>query len=139
MIRQLRQSGYQGIIAVGDGSSSAKLFDIAGKAAEGVFAFSNPTAEFLPAAKSFIETYKTKFNADPGPYAPLAYDGMQLLAWAINTAGSIEADKIIAALKSANGRDWLVGPISFTDKNTLARSNFIVLEGKNGAWTRAAD
>jgi branched-chain amino acid transport system substrate-binding protein len=139
LIRQLRQAGYQGVIAVGDGSNSAKLFDIAGRAAEGVFAFSNPIAEFLPAAKSFIATYKKEFNADPGPYAPLTYDGMQLLAWAIDKAGSTDADKVIAALKTANGQEWLAGPISFTDKNTLARSNFVVLEGKNGAWTRAAE
>ena len=36
-IRQLRQAGYQGSIAVGDGSNSTKLFDIAGRAAEGVY------------------------------------------------------------------------------------------------------
>ena len=110
-----------------------------GKAAEGVFAFSNPTAEFLLAAKAFTETYKAKFNADPGPYAPLTYDGMQILAWAINKAGTTDATAVIAALKSADNEEWLAGPISFTDKNTLARSNFIVLEGKDGAWTRAAE
>lgn len=136
-IRQLRQSGYQGVIAVGDGSNSAQIFDIAGKAADGIFAFSNPTAEFLPAAKDFIATYKQKYGSDPGPYAPLTYDGMQLLAWAIGKAGSTDPDAIVAALKSADGQEWLAGPISFTDQNTLARSNFIVLEGKDGAWTRA--
>ena len=139
LIRQLRQAGYQGVIAVGDGSNSAQIFDIAGRAAEGIFAFSNPIAKFLPAAKSFIETYKKQFNADPGPYAPLTYDGMQLLAWAIDKAGSTDADKIVAALKTADGQEWLAGPISFTDKNTLARSNFIVLEGKDGAWIRASE
>lgn len=139
LIRQLRQAGYQGVIAVGDGSNSAKLFEIAGRAAEGVFAFSNPTAEFLPAAKSFITTYKQKFNTDPGPYAPLTYDGMQLLAWAIDKAGSTEPDKVIAALKSAKDQEWLSGPISFTDKNTLARSNFIVLVGKDGKWASATE
>lgn len=139
LIRQLRQSGYQGIIAVGDGSNSAKLFDIAGRAGEGVFAFSNPTAEFLPAAKAFIESYKNEFNADPGPYGPLTYDGMQLLAWAIDKAGSTDAKAIEAALASADGQEWLAGPISFNADNTLARSNFVVLEGKDGAWIRAQE
>lgn len=137
LIRQLRQSGYQGIIAVGDGSNSTAIFDIAGKAAEGVFAFSNPTAEFLPEAKAFIDTYKAEFGNDPGPYAPLTYDGMQLLTSAIADAGSTDGPAIIAALAKTDGKEWLAGPISFTDKNTLARSNFIVLEGKDGAWIRA--
>ncbi len=139
LIRQLRQSGYQGIIAVGDGSNSAKLFEIAGRAGEGVFAFSNPIAEFLPAAKAFIDTYQAKYGNAPGPYAPLTYDGMQLLAWAINKAGSTDADAIKEALASADGQEWLAGPISFTEQNTLARSNFIVLEGKDGAWVRAEE
>lgn len=139
LIRQLRQAGYQGIIAVGDGSNSPLLFDIAGGAAEGVFAFSNPTADFLPEAAEFIETYQDDYGTAPGPYAPLAYDGMKLLAWAIEEAGSTDADAIIETLASADGQEWLAGPISFTDENTLARSNFIVLEGHDGAWIRAAD
>jgi len=133
-IRQLRQAGYQGIIAVGDGSTSVQLFDIAGRAAEGVFAFSSPTADFLPGAKAFSDTYKEKFGSAPGPYAPLTYDGMQLLAWAIKKAGSTDPKAIREALASADGQEWLAGPISFTDENTLARSNFVVLEAKDGAW-----
>jgi branched-chain amino acid transport system substrate-binding protein len=34
-----------------------------------------------------------------------------------------------------DGQSWLSGPITFTDKNTLARSNFIVLKGEDGSWT----
>lgn len=137
LIRQLRQSGYRGAIAVGDGSNSPKLFEIAGKAADGVFAFSNPTAEFLPKAKSFIEDYKAANDNAPGPYAPLTYDGMKLLAWAIDKAGTTDADAVVEALSSVDGEEWLSGPISFTDENTLARSNFIVLEGEGGKWVRA--
>lgn len=136
LIRQLREAGFQGLIAVGDGSNSPELFKIAGPAAEGVFAFSNPTAEFLPKAKSFSEAYNKQFGTAPGPYAPLTYDGTKLLAWAIDKAGSTDSAKIVEALKGAN-YDGLAGPISFTPQNTLARSNFIVLEGKGGAWTLA--
>lgn len=139
LIRQLRQSGYRGVIAVGDGSNSPKLFEIAGQAAEGVFGFSNPTAEFLPAAASFIESYKAANDNAPGPYAPLTYDGMKLLAWAIDKAGTTDHAAVIEALASADQAEWLSGPISFTDENTLARSNFIVLEGKDGKWVRAAE
>jgi len=136
-INQLRQAGYQGLIAVGDGSNSPELFKIAGGAAEGVFAFSNPTAEFLPGAKKFIDDYTKKYGTAPGPYAPLTYDGTKLLAWAIDKAGSTDSAAIIAALKGADFKDGLAGPISFRDDNTLARSNFVVLEGKGGAWTLA--
>lgn len=137
LIRQLRQSGFQGTIAVGDGSNSPKLFEIAGRAADGVYGFSNPTAEFLPKASAFTAAYTKEFSQAPGPYAALSYDSTQLLAWAIGKAGSTDSKKVIDALKSADGKEWLAGPISFTKQNTLARSNFIVLEGKNGKWTLA--
>src|SRR5690606_27149424 len=58
LLRQLRERGYQGLIAVGDGSNSPELFKIAGPAAEGVIGFSNPTADFLPDAKAFADAYQ---------------------------------------------------------------------------------
>ncbi len=134
LVRQLRQGGFQGLIAVGDGSNSPQLFEIAGRAAEGVYCFSNPTAEFLPEAGSFIEDYRSEFGSAPGPYSALSYDGMMLLAWAIEKAGSTDGDAVAEALASVDGESWLTGPITFTDENTLARSNFIVLEGEGGGW-----
>jgi branched-chain amino acid transport system substrate-binding protein len=137
-IKQLREGGYQGTIIVGDGSTSTELFTLAGPdAAEGVLALSSPTPDFLPNAKAFADTYKAKYNNAPGPYAALTYDGTKLLAWAMNQAGTTDSDKVIAALKSADFKDGLAGEITFRDDNTLARSNFIVLEGKGGAWTLA--
>src|SRR5699024_7398659 len=76
LIRRLRRGGFQGLIAMGDGSNSPKLFDLAGRAAEGVYVFSNPIAKFLPEAQAFIKTFKDRFGASPGPYAPLAYDSL---------------------------------------------------------------
>jgi branched-chain amino acid transport system substrate-binding protein len=137
-IKQLREGGYQGLIAVGDGSNSPDLFKLAGNdAAEGVIGFSNPTAQFLPGAKAFSDTYSKEFGNPPGPYAPLTYDGMKLLAWAIDTAKSTDSAKVIAALKTANFTDTLSGPITFKPDNTLGRSNFIVLQGHNGDWELA--
>ena len=137
LIRQLRESGYQGLIAVGDGSNSPELFKIAGQAAEGVIAFSNPTAEFLPDAKAFAEAYQAAYGTASGPYSTLSYDATKLLAWAFNTAGTTDFDKVVATLQGANFTDTISGPISFTPEKTLARSNFVVLEGKGGAWTLA--
>lgn len=137
LIRQLREAGYQGLIAVGDGSNSPELFKIAGPAAEGVIAFSNPTAEFLPEAKAFAEAYTKQYGTAPGPYSTLSYDATKLLAWALTTAGSTDFDKVAATLQGANFTDTISGPISFTPEKTLARSNFVVLEGKGGAWVLA--
>ena len=137
LIRQLREAGYQGLIAVGDGSNSPELFKIAGPAAEGVIAFSNPTAEFLPAAKAFTAAYTKQFGTAPGPYSTLTYDATKLLAWAFKTAGTTDYAKVVATLSSAHFTDTISGPISFTPEKTLARSNFVVLKGQGGMWTLA--
>ena len=134
LIKQLRQAGYRNLIAVGDGSNSPKLLEIAGKAAEGVYCFSNPTVDYLPAAKDFHANYKKTFNQEPDAYAALAYDGMKLMADAINRAGSTDKNAIIKALGETTSFTGIAGPVSFTDKNTLARSNFVTLIAKDGKW-----
>jgi branched-chain amino acid transport system substrate-binding protein len=134
LIKQLRQSGYRGMIAVGDGSNSPKLMEIAGPAAEGVFCFSNPTVEYLPAAKAFADNYKKQFNQDPGPYSALSYDGMNLLANAIMEAGGTDRKAIMVALAATKDFQGIAGPISFTPENTLARSNFVILVAKGPKW-----
>lgn len=137
VIKQLRQGGYMGKISVGDGSNSPKLMEIAGKAAEGVYCFSNPTVEYLPKAKTFGENYTKQFKQDPGPYSALSYDGMYLMADAIKRAGSLDKKAIIAALKATKDFDGITGAISFKPDNTLAHSNFVVLIAKGGAWALA--
>jgi branched-chain amino acid transport system substrate-binding protein len=134
-IKQLRQRGIGKLIAVGDGSNSPRLMEIAGKAAEGVFCFSKPMFEYLPAAKAFGESYRKKFNQEPGPYSALAYDGMNLLADAITRAGSADKTAIAKALKQTKEFKGIAGPISFKSDNTLVRSNFVVLIAKGSVWT----
>ena len=134
VIKQLRQGGYGNLIAVGDGSNSPKLLEIAGKAAEGVYCFSNPTVDYLPAAKDFHANYKAKYNQEPDAYAALSYDGMKLMADAITRAGSTDKAAIIKALAETKDFTGIAGPISFTEQNTLARSNFVILVAKDGKW-----
>lgn len=134
-IKHLRQGGFTKLIAVGDGSNSPKLMELAGKSAEGVYCFSNPMIEYLPASKAFVESYRKKFNQEPGPYSALAYDGMNLLADAIIRAGAADKSAITKALKETKEFKGIAGSISFKPDNTLARSNFVVLIAKGNNWT----
>ena len=134
VIKQLRQVGFRKLIALGDGSNSPKLIETAGVAAEGVYCFSKPLIEYLPASKAFVDSYKKKFNQEPGPYSALAYDGMNLLADAIIRAGTVDKAAIAKALKETNEFIGIAGPISFKPDNTLARSNFVVLIAKGNSW-----
>lgn len=134
LIKQLRQGGYTGHIIVSDGSSSVQLLEIAGNAAEGVYCTAPPVVEFLPEAESFISEYVSRYNQQPGPYAGLSYDGMRLLADAIEKAGSTDPDAIKEALEATDNFPTLAGPVSFAENKTLAESNFVILKGEGGKW-----
>ncbi|HJV45765.1 MAG TPA: branched-chain amino acid ABC transporter substrate-binding protein [Bacillota bacterium] len=131
-IKQFKQQGVSGVIGVGDGSNDKTLIQIAGKdAAEGTFITTSPTAEFLPEGKKFIDEYKAKYNAEPGPYSALEYDGVKVLADAIKRAGSTDQKAIVEALKKTDLKT-LSSQVSFNEEGTLKKSNFIVLQVKDG-------
>lgn len=137
LIKQLRTGGYKGIIVVGDGSSDPKLTQIAGPAGEGTYVLSPPVAEYLPAAKQFADNYKAKFNQSPGAYAPLAYDGMNLLADALKRANSTDGKAVMKALTETKDFAGLAGKVNFAADKTLKESNFIVLQIKNSKFVLA--
>ncbi|GII87583.1 branched chain amino acid ABC transporter substrate-binding protein [Sphaerisporangium siamense] len=133
--RQLRQAGYTGKIMVGDGSVSEKLADIAGgEAAEGVYATMTQTPDTLQGAEGWIDAYKKKFGAAPGPYSNQAYDGVRLAAEALTKAGSTDSAKVIAALEAIDGFQMFSGPLKFTPDHTLATGGFQILVVKDGKF-----
>ena len=134
LIKQLRQGGYKGAIVVGDGSSDPKLIEMAGAAGDGIYVLSPPVAEYLPSAKQFADAYKAKFNQSPGAYAPLAYDGMNLIADVLKRAGSTDGKTLIKALTETKDFIGLAGKVNFAPDKTLKESNFIVLQIKNGKF-----
>lgn len=135
LIKQLRQSGYTGKIMAGDGSCSPQLIEIGGTATEGVQVLSSPIAEYLPAAKDFSDAYQAKYNMAPGPYAALAYDGMGILADAMSRAGATDFDAVVKALAETQDYQGVAGTTTFAENHTLATSNFMVVEVKDGKYT----
>ncbi|MFF3439375.1 branched-chain amino acid ABC transporter substrate-binding protein [Streptosporangium sp. NPDC002721] len=126
--RQLRQAGYKGSIMVGDGSVSPKLIEIAGdEAAEGLYATMTQTPDTLEGAEGWIEAYKKKYSAEPGPYSNQAYDAVRLAAEAVTKAGATDGEKVIAALEAIDGFSMFSGPLKFTPEHTLANGGFQIL------------
>ena len=134
VIKQLRQGGYTGGIAVGDGSASVELIEACGSAGEGVYVTSPPFVEFAKGGDKFVADYKAKFNMDPGTYATLCYDTMYVLKQAIETADSIEFEKVRDAVQNIEYQG-LSGLIKFTPERELAVSNFIILQIDKGAFS----
>ena len=134
VIKQLRQGGYTGNIAVGDGSASVELITFCGPDGEGVYVTSPPFVEFAEGGEKFMADYKAKFNMAPGNYATLCYDTIYLLKKAIEQAGTTEMAKVRDVVQGIEYQG-LSGLIKFTPQRELAVSNFIILQIKNGAFT----
>ena len=133
VIKQLRQGGYEGDIAVGDGSASVELITACGDAGEGVYVPSPPFVEFAEGGDKFVADYQAKFGMPPGTYATLSYDTIYVLKSAIEQAGGTE----LAAVRDAvQGIEYngLSGLIKFTPERELAVSNFIILQIDDGAF-----
>ena len=133
VIKQLRQGGYTGEIAVGDGSASVELITACGPAGEGVYVTSPPFVEFAEGGDKFVADYKAKFNMDPGTYATLCYDTIYVLKEAIEKSGGTELEKVRDAVQNIEYKG-LSGFIKFTPERELAVSNFIILQIKDGAF-----
>ncbi|WP_329424321.1 branched-chain amino acid ABC transporter substrate-binding protein [Streptosporangium sp. NBC_01495] len=135
IVRQLRQAGYKGSIMVGDGSVSPKLVEIAGdEAAEGLYATMTQTPDTLRGAEGWVEAYRKKFNAEPGPYSNQAYDAVRLAAEAVTKAGGTDGAKVIGALEAIDGFPMFSGPLRFTPEHTLTGGGFQILVVKNGVF-----
>jgi len=133
VIKQLRQGGYTGDIAVGDGSASVELITACGPAGEGVYVTSPPFVEFAEGGEKFVADFKAMHNMDPGTYATLCYDTIYVLKQAVEKAGSLETEKVRVQIQNIEYQG-LSGFIKFTADREPAVSNFIILQIENGAF-----
>lgn len=103
-LRQLRQAGLTMPVLSTDGNADAALLDAGAKAIDGL-TFSNSvcTAEGDPDVQAFYDDYSSANGKDPSSYvAVIGYDEVNLVAAAIEAAGSAEPDAIIEQLAKAD-------------------------------------
>lgn len=133
VIKQLRRGGYEGFIAVGDGSADPDLIVACGPDGEGVFVTSPPFVQFADGGEKFVADYTARFNQGPGNYASLSYDTIYLLKAAIEKAGSIETEAVRDAVQGIEFKG-LSGTIRFTAEREPELSNFMVLQIQDGEF-----
>jgi branched-chain amino acid transport system substrate-binding protein len=134
LVSQAVDEGLTTQIIGQEGYDSPKLMELAGMAAEGVIITTDLNRDSdRPMTKLFLEQYKAEYGEDADMVGASAFDAVQVLAYAINTAGATDADAItqaIAGLK--NFEDVASGPFwSYTDKREVVRpvSSQIVKDG----------
>ena len=114
-----------GFISPVVGSNSWKAFDgKIGGMINSVFEIGSLPSTKLPAAKAFYDAYKAKYGeeiqAGHGP-AP-AYVSVYLLKEAIEKAGSLDGDAIVAALETIE-TDTAIGHVKFSEGHQVIYGN----------------
>lgn len=130
---QLRQGGFKGAFLGGDGIYDAELIKSVGAKADSIFITFGPDASAIPGAQKLAESYKAKYNAEPGGYTVYGYDAANVLLAAIQKAGTTEAAKVAEALRS---QDWptLLGGASFDERGDLKKANYVIWTQRDGKF-----
>jgi branched-chain amino acid transport system substrate-binding protein len=132
--KSLRQAGVNLPVFGADGNAHPKYIELGGEAVNGYYYathFSPATSAHLPAARAFVEKIRAKYGKDPDYTTSEAYDAIRVVLDAIKRAGSLDREKIRAAM-AATDMEGTRGRIRF-DKNgdpTFATHVVKIVNGK---------
>ena len=128
--KQARGMGITSQFLGGDGWESEKLVEIGGDSVDGAMYvnhyYSGDTDE---AVKTFVDSYKAKYNKEPDAFAALSYDTSKILVKAIEKANSTEGPAIKAALKGMELQS-VTGDIKFGEDRSAIKSAAIIKVNK---------
>jgi len=141
LFRQARERGYQGMFMSDDGFDSSDATKIAGQAlldgAGTYYSTVSGPASVYPGTAKFIQDFKTKYNADPQPFAAQGYDCMAICLKAIENAAKAKNNEVptraevaqaIRALKDFAG---ITGTFSFNAIGDPTVAQYFVIKVKS--------
>ncbi|CAI3238290.1 putative high-affinity branched-chain amino acid ABC transporter, substrate-binding protein LivK (LS-BP)/LivJ (LIV-BP) [Clostridium neonatale] len=128
--KQARGMGITSQFLGGDGWESEKLVEIGGDSVDGAMYvnhyYSGDTDE---AVKTFVDSYKAKYNKEPDAFAALSYDTSKILVKAIEKANSTEGPAIKDALKGMELQS-VTGDIKFGEDRSAIKNAAIIKVNK---------
>ncbi|KIP51926.1 hypothetical protein SD72_12395 [Leucobacter komagatae] len=141
LIDQLRSSGYDGVVLVGDGSVDAQLAAIAGPAIDNVFGTFTRTPDMLEGGDKWVAAYTELAKADPGPYSMQTYEAVKVMAAAMEEAGGTDAEAVNTALKGMKAFPLLSGDLTFAADGSREGGGFVIVAptGEKGSFVLSDD
>jgi branched-chain amino acid transport system substrate-binding protein len=119
-----------------DGTYEQALIDAAGKDAEGVYATFGgvPPKELTGSGKTWYESYKKKFNAEPEAYAAYGYESAKVIVNAINKVCKNDRAAIRDAVMTTKDFEGVLGKWSFDENGDTSLTTMSGNVVKNGKW-----
>lgn len=134
MARQMQELRIKAPLLGGETMNTAKFLELAGPAAEGHVA-STPGAALQqrPQGKAFAERYRRTFKEEIGLYAPYYYDGVMVIAAAMQKAGSAEPTKYLPELRRIR-HAGITADIEFDADGNLKQGLLSIFRVQGGKW-----
>lgn len=134
IIRQARNLNISTPFVGSDGWDSVELTKLAGLSIDGSY-YCNQFSADDPSSRvrTFVKQYQAQFHELPDASAALGFDAANLLFTAIKKAGSVDREKIRAALASTKNFKGVTGTISFASDRNPRKAAVIeqIINGKS--------
>lgn len=137
LLKQAKQLGLDMQMMGGDATNDPTVIQTAGSAADGVLIDTAPLAQFISTAAGYVEEYKAKYGTDPGPYGTYTYDGVGVIAKAIEKANSVEPADITKAIADLGDYEGITGTFHFNKIGDREPVEYIVITIKDGKFALA--
>jgi branched-chain amino acid transport system substrate-binding protein len=122
-VKQLRNAGYTGIFASGDGTYDPGFIDGAGDAAEGA-RLTASSAVFQDAGKAISADFKKVTGNAPGTYATEDFDAANIILAGIAKGNTTRA-KLLAYINTGSWTGLMGNKITFDKNGDTAGAGFI--------------
>jgi len=134
LLRQLRAQNVNAVLMAGDALADREFASIAGPHADGVLFTFGPDPRKKASAAAILQKFKDR-SIDPEGYTLYTYAAMQVWSQAAAKAGTIDAKKVAATMKSGKW-DTVLGPLSFDQKGDITTVDYVIYRwGKDNAYT----
>lgn len=126
-VKKLRESGYEGILVGGDAVAATDVPPADQPLFNGLYYCSHFSYDrSSERIDEFIDRYAGKYTEPMSALTPLCYDSVKIFIRAIETAGSLDQEKIVSALAEPRMIEGLTGPFCFDSTGDPKKNAFIV-------------
>lgn len=135
MIEAARARGIGAVMLGGDALGTVDFIDRGGAAVEGtIIATAFHPHDQREEVQRFAAGFRQQYGLEPDASAALGYDAVHLIAHGIETARSVEPDRVADALRAT--RDWrgVTGRVTFTDAGELLDRSLGTVVVRNGGF-----
>jgi branched-chain amino acid transport system substrate-binding protein len=130
---QLRQAGLTLPLVSDDGAFDQAMIDAVGKDPANLYVTFGKDYHAMPGAAAFIKSYNDTFHQVEGAYSVYGYDAANVIFTAMTKAGTTDADKVAAVMKS-QPFDTILGTIEFNAKGDVKESGYVIWTIKDGKF-----